>query len=87
MKRMIVGLGLTLAGVAVAAGFGTPANAVTPFSPGPPWVHYKDLPDPAACNSAGVYFEQQGVITDYLCDEVLPPSAFAGGDTQLWVIF
>jgi hypothetical protein len=84
MKRMIVGLGLTLAGVVIAIGFGIPANAATP---GPPWVHYKDLPDPASCNSAGYYFEQQGIITDYLCDEVVPPSAFAAGDTQLWVIF
>jgi hypothetical protein len=84
MKRMIVGLGLTLASVAIATGFGIPANAATP---GAPWVHYKDLPDPASCNSAGVYFEQQGIITGYLCDEVLPPSASAAGDTQLWVTF
>jgi hypothetical protein len=83
MKRMIVALGLTLAGVVIATGFGTPAHAATP---GAPWVQYKDLPDPASCNSAGYYFEQQGIIKDYLCDEVLPPSAFAAGDTQLWVI-
>jgi len=50
-------------------------------------VQYKDLPDPASCNSAGYYFEQQGIIKEYLCDEVEPPSAFAAGDTQLWVIF
>ena len=84
MKRMIVGLGLTLASVAIATGFGIPAHAATP---GPPWVHYKDLPDPAACNSAGFSFEQQGIIKGYLCDEVLPPSASAAGDTQLWVVF
>ena len=84
MKRMIVGLGLTLAGVVLATGSGIPASAATP---GAPWVHYKDLPDPAACNSAGYYFEQQGIIKDYFCDEVVPPSAFAAGDTQLWVVF
>ena len=84
MKRMIVGLGLTLASVAIATGFGIPAHAATP---GPPWVHYKDLPDPAACNSAGFSFEQQGIIKQYICDEVLPPSASAAGDTQLWVVF
>jgi hypothetical protein len=50
MKRMIAGLGLTLASAVIAAGFAIPANAATP---GPPWVHYKDLPDPAPRNSAG----------------------------------
>ena len=75
MKRMIAGLGLT------------PASAVIVAAPGPPWVRYKDLPDPASRNSAGYYFEQQGIITDYLCDEVVPPSASAAGDTQPWVIF
>ncbi|HEX4723103.1 MAG TPA: hypothetical protein VH333_11350 [Pseudonocardiaceae bacterium] len=78
---MIVGLGFALAGVVVAAGFGTPANAATAVFPGPPWVYYKDLPDPASCDSAGNYFEQQGIIKGFLCDEVQPPSAFAAGDT------
>ena len=86
MKRMIVGVGLALAGVVIATGLGTAANAAT-ATPGPPWVEYKDLPDPASCNSAGYYFEQEGIIKDYLCDEIVPPSAFAAGDTELWVIF
>jgi hypothetical protein len=86
MKRMIVGLGLTLAGVLIATGFGTSANAAT-ATLGPPWVLYKDLPDPAACNSAGYYFEQQGIIQEYSCDEIVPPSPDARGDVELWVIF
>jgi len=83
MKRLIVALGLTLAGAGIAAGFATPANATPPA----PWVHWKDFPDPAGCNSAGVYFEQQGTIKDFFCDEVEPPSADAGGDTILYVVF
>jgi hypothetical protein len=81
MKRMIVALGLVLAGVFVAVG--TPANA----TPAPPWVLYKTLPDSAACNSARYYFQQQGTIKGYLCDEISPPSASAAGDVQLWVVF
>ena len=50
MKRMIAGLGLTLASAVIAAGFAITANAATP---GPPWVHSKDLPDPVPRNSAG----------------------------------
>lgn len=71
---------LALSGAAQAA-----ASPQTP--PSPPWVAYKKYGSPDACNSAGSYYEQQGVIIEYVCDEVQPPSWDAPGLTVLYVIY
>jgi hypothetical protein len=66
-----------------------PANAAAhpQSTPPPPWVAYKDYGSPDACNSAGYYYEQEGIITGYLCDEIQPPSYDASGLTILYVTF
>ena len=77
------------AAAALMLGLATPANAsaIRPQTPpSPPWVAYQDFGFPDACNSAGYYYEQKGIITDYLCDEISPPSADAPGLTVLYVI-
>jgi hypothetical protein len=80
------------AAVPAAAAFvlgavGPAAAAVTPQTPPPPWVQYQTFGWPDACNSAGYYYEQEGKITDYFCDEVQPPSWDAAGLTILYVTF
>ena len=67
---------------------GQAAAAASPQTPpSPPWVAYKDFGEPDACNSAGYYYEQEGIITGYLCDEVQPPSWDGPGLTILYVTF
>jgi hypothetical protein len=80
MKRIAIALGLAAASMFAVVGLTTPANATT-------WTLYKDLPDLASCQSAGYYFQHNGTITSYYCDEVNPPSADARGDVLLYVIF
>lgn len=78
------------AAAALMLGLAGPASASTirpQTPPSPPWVAYKDFGWPDACNSAGYYYEQQGTITGYLCDEIDAPSADAGGLTILYVTF
>jgi hypothetical protein len=62
--------------------------AVRPQTPPtPPWVEYKTFGWPDACNSAGYYYEQEGIIVEYVCDEVQAPSWDAPGLVNLYVIF
>jgi hypothetical protein len=77
------------AAVALTLGsVGSATAAVRPQTPpSPPWVAYKDFGEPDACNSAGYAYEQEGIITGYLCDEVQPPSWDASGLTILYVTF
>ena len=73
---------------ALTLGLAGPASAATirPQTPPAPWVDYQAFGWPDACNSAGYYYEQEGKITGYLCDEISAPSADAGGLTILYVI-
>ena len=85
-------LGYALIAPAAAAlllGLAGSASAATvrPQTPPAPWVEYQAFGWPDACNSAGYYYKQEGIITDYLCDEIQAPSADAGGLTILYVIF
>ena len=75
-----VALALAVVGSASAA-----ASPQTP--PSPPWVDYQSFGWPDACNSAGYAYEQEGIITGYLCDEIQAPSWDASGLTVLYVTF
>ena len=77
------------AAAALMLGLAGPASAaaVHPQTPpSPPWVAYQDFGWPDACNSAGYAYEQEGTITDYLCDEISAPSWDGPGLTVLYVI-
>lgn len=89
MKRVMTGLALVATGVVATTVFAGAANADgPPRPPGVPstYVYYKDIGGGyGECYSAGVYYQQQGLIKYFVCNQVTPPSEFFGGDSQLWV--
>lgn len=89
MKRVITGLALIAAGL-IATGVVAGAASADPLRPpGVPanYVLYKTISSGIGeCNSAGVSFEQQGLIEAFVCDQIEPPSFNSGGESQLWAL-
>jgi hypothetical protein len=89
MKRVMTGLAVVATGLIATVVFAGSAYADPGRPPGLPanYVYYKTIPGGQGdCNSAGVYFEQQGLITGFVCDNVQPPSWDTGGYSNLWAI-
>ena len=90
MKRLMTGLAVATTGLIATVVFAGTAHADPVRPPGVPanYVFYKDISgDPGACSSAGIYFQQQGLITFFICDLIEPPSYDTGGYSELWVVF
>jgi len=90
MKRVMTGLALVATGLVTSVAFAGSAHADTWRPPGVPanYVYYKDIGGGyGECYSAGVYYEQVGLITAFVCDQIEPPSFSYGGDSELWVVF
>ena len=89
MKRVMTGLAVAATGLAATVVFAGSAYADPARPPGVPanYVFYKDIPGGQGdCNSAGVSFEQEGLITAFVCDNVQPPSADSAGYSELWAL-
>ena len=89
MKRVMTGLAVVATGLIATGVFAGTANADPARPPGVPasYVYYKDIPSGyGECYSAGVYFEQQGLIVAFVCDQIEPPSFSSGGDSELWAL-
>ena len=89
MKRVMTGLAVAASGFIATVAFAGGAHADVPRPPGVPanYVFYKSVPGGQGnCNSAGVYFEQQGLIKAFICDNVQPPTYDSGGYSNLWAL-
>jgi hypothetical protein len=90
MKRVMTGLAVVAAGLIATGVFAGAASAAGPLRPpGVPanYVLYKTISSGVGeCNSAGVSFEQQGLITAFVCDQIEAPSFNSGGESQLWAL-
>ena len=89
MKRVMTGAALVATGLVAAVAFAGNAYADPGRPPGVPanYVYYKSIPGGQGdCNSAGVYFEQQGLIRAFVCDNIQPPTYDSGGYSDLWAL-
>jgi hypothetical protein len=89
MKRLMTGLAVAATALTATAMIAGSAHAGVQPPPGVPsnYVLYKTIGGgEGECNSAGVYFEQEGLILDFVCDNVQPPSADSGGYSNLWAL-
>jgi hypothetical protein len=89
MTRVMTGLAAAATGLIATVVFAGSAHADVPRPPGVPanYVLYKTVPGGQGdCNSAGVYFEQQGLIRAFICDNVQPPTYDSGGYSNLWAL-
>jgi hypothetical protein len=89
MKRVMTGLAVVATSLIATGVFAGSANADPVRPPGVPasYVYYKDIPSGyGECYSAGVYFEQEGLIEAFVCDQIEAPSASSGGDSELWAL-
>lgn len=89
MKRAMTGLAVAASGLIATVVFAGGAHADVTRPPGVPanYVLYKTIGGGQGdCNSAGVYFEQQGLIRAFICDNIQPPTATSGGYSNLWAL-
>jgi hypothetical protein len=89
MKRVMTGLAVAATGLVATVVFAGSAYADPARPPGVPanYVYYKDIPGGQGdCNSAGLYFEQQGLIKAFVCDNIQQPTASSGGYSELWAL-
>ena len=89
MKRVMTGLAVVATALTATAMIAGSAHADVPRPPGVPanYVLYKTIGGGEGdCNSAGVYFEQQGLIEAFVCDNVQPPTCDSGGYSNLWAL-
>jgi len=89
MKRVMTGLAVVVTGLTATVVFAGGAQADVSRPPGVPasYVLYKSIPGGEGdCNSAGLYFEQQGLITAFVCYNVQPPTYDSGGYSNLWAL-
>jgi hypothetical protein len=89
MKRVMAGLAVVATALTATVVIAGSARADVPRPPGVPanYVLYKSIPGTEGdCNSAGLYFEQQGLIEAFVCDNVQPPTYDTGGYSNLWAL-
>ena len=87
MKRLMTGLAVVATALTATVVIAGSAHADVPHPPGAPtdYVLYKTIGGTEGdCNSAGLYFEQQGLIEFFVCDNVQPPTWDTGGYSNLW---
>ena len=87
MKRLMTGLAVVATALTATVVIAGSAHADPTRPPGVPanYVFYKSIGGGEGdCNSAGVYFEQEGLIEAFVCDNVQPPSWDTGGYSNLW---
>lgn len=88
MKRVMTGLAVVATGIIATGVFaGTASADGPPRPPGVPasYVYYKNIHGGVGeCNSAGVYFVQQGLMQYFVCNQVTPATELSAGDSQLW---
>jgi len=90
MKRVKTGLTVVATGLIATVVFAGTAHADPARPPGVPanYVYYRDIPGSQGdCNSAGLYFQQQGLIKFFICDNIEPPTWETAGYSEMWVIF
>jgi hypothetical protein len=89
MKRLMTGLAAAATALTATVVIAGSAHADVPRPPGVPpgYVLYKTIPGGEGdCNDAGLYFEQQGLIKYFVCDNVQPPGWDTGGYSNLWAV-
>lgn len=89
MKRVKTGLAVLATGLITTVVFAGTAHADPARPPGVPanYVYYKDIPGfPGDCYDAGHYFEQQGLIKDFVCDQIEAPTWETAGYSELWAL-
>jgi hypothetical protein len=89
MKRLMTGLAVVATALTATVVIAGSAHADPTRPPGVPanYVFYKSIGGGEGdCNSAGVYFEQEGLIEAFVCDNVQPPSWDTGGYSNLWAL-
>jgi hypothetical protein len=89
MKRVMTGLAVLATALTATVVIAGSAHADVPHPPGAPanYVLYKTIGGGEGdCNSAGLYFEQQGLIEAFVCDNVQPPTWDTGGYSNLWAL-
>jgi hypothetical protein len=89
MKRVVTGLAAVATALTATVVIAGSAHADVPRPPGVPanYVLYKSIPGTQGdCNSAGLYFEQQGLIKAFVCNNVQPPTYDTAGYSNLWAL-
>ena len=89
MKRVMTGLAVVATAVTATVVIAGSAHADVQPPPGVPanYVLYKSITGgEGECNSAGLYFEQEGLIDAFVCDNIQPPSFDSGGYSNLWAL-